>query len=218
VTVPNLLHLDSSAESPDHSRSRAITRAFADAWLARGADFTVTYRDLHANPVPHLADASLHWPARLRPEDAAPPAEAEQLQGELITELVRADAIVVGAPLYNYSVPSSLKAWIDHIHVPGVTAPFDVPAQPMAGKPAVIVSARGGSYEAGSRGEGRDHGVPVLEIILGDVLGMNTTLIQTDLTLADTVPAMASDIDRSRQQLDEALLAAATLGATVSVA
>jgi Flavodoxin-like fold len=129
--MPHLLHLDSSADT-ERSRSRAITATFAAAWRDHGPGHTVTYRDLHRDPLPHLADAALHWPPRLRPEGAAPPAAAEALQQELLAELISADVLLVGAPLYNYSLPSSLKAWIDHIHVPGVTAPFDVPAQPDA--------------------------------------------------------------------------------------
>ena len=154
--MPHLLHLDSSADA-EHSRSRAITATFAAAWRGHGAGYTVSHRDLHRDPLPHLADAALHWPPRLRPDGAAPPAAAEALQRELIDELTSADVLLVGAPLYNYSLPSSLKAWIDHIHVPGVTAPFDVPTQPLAGRPAVIVSAQGASYDAhyADRGLGR---------------------------------------------------------------
>src|SRR4051812_2232051 len=101
--MPNLLHLDSSADLRT-SRSRSITAAFADAWTALGPHPTVTRRDLHRNPLPPLADADLHEPPRLRPVDAAPPAEAEQLQQTLIDELVAADVLLLGAPLYNYSV------------------------------------------------------------------------------------------------------------------
>jgi FMN-dependent NADH-azoreductase len=198
--MPHLLHLDSSAD-PERSRSRAITATFATAWRDHGSDYTVTYRDLHRDPLPHLADAALHWPLRLRPEGAAPPAAAEALQDELIAELIGADVLLVGAPLYNYSLPSSLKAWIDHIHVPGVTAPFDVTTQPMAGRPAVIVNSQGASYDAHSPTEGWDHAVPVLDLILGNSLGMTLTVITTSLTLAETVPALADQVERSRAEL-----------------
>jgi FMN-dependent NADH-azoreductase len=201
--MPRLLHIDSSADI-EHSRSRAITRTFADEWRSHGADFTVTYRDLHRVAIPHLPDAALHWPPRLRPQGATPPAEAEALQQELILELVSADVLLVGAPMYNYSLPSALKAWIDYIHVPGVTAPFDVETQPLAGRPAVIVTSRGASYEEGSPTAGWDHAVPVLELILGNALGMSTTVIATSLTLADSVPALADRIDQSRAELARA--------------
>ena len=214
VPVPHLLHLDSAA-SLKNSRSREITATFADAWRGRGPEYSVTYRDLHREPLPHLADAVLHWPSQLRPEGAATAdpaalAAAEALQDELIGELLTADVLLVGAPLYNYTVPSSLKAWIDHIHVPGRTAPFaDSATQPLAGRPAVVVSSRGASYDPGSPTEGWDHAVPVLELILGTALGMNVEVITTSLTLAETVPALAPQLGRSRAELAAAHEAAA---------
>ena len=204
--MPHLLHLDSAA-SLRNSRSREVTATFAGAWRDRGPGFSVTYRDLHREPLPHLADAVLHWPARLRPEgaasaDPAAVAAAEALQDELIGELLGADVLLVGAPLYNYSVPSTLKAWIDYVHVPGRTAPFvDAATQPMAGRTAVVVSSRGASYDAGSPTDGWDHAVPMLQLILGAALGMTVEVITTSLTLAETVPALAPQLDRSRAEL-----------------
>jgi FMN-dependent NADH-azoreductase len=61
--VPHLLHLDSAA-ALKNSRSREITATFADTWRGRGPQYTVTYRDLHRDPLPHLVDAVLHWPPR----------------------------------------------------------------------------------------------------------------------------------------------------------
>jgi FMN-dependent NADH-azoreductase len=212
--VPHLLQLDSAA-ALKNSRSREITATFADAWRGQGPQYTVTYRDLHRDPLPHLADAVLHWPPQLRPEGAATAdpaalAAAEALQDELIGELLSADVLLVGAPLYNYTVPSSLKAWIDHIHVPGRTAPFaDAATQPLAGRPAVVVSSRGASYDADSPTEGWDHAVPVLELILGTALGMDVEVITTSLTLAETVPALAPQLGRSRAELAAAHEAAA---------
>ena len=201
--MPHLLHLDSSAD-PERSRSRAITATFAAAWREHGPDCTITYRDLARDPLPHLPDASLHWPPRLRPEGSTPPPAAEALQQELLAELTAADVLLIGAPLYNYSLPSTLKAWIDYIHVPGVTAPFDVPTQPLAGRPAVIVNSQGASYDAHTPTEGWDHAVPVLDLILGTSLGMTLTVITTSLTLAETVPALADQLDRSRAELARA--------------
>jgi FMN-dependent NADH-azoreductase len=212
--VPHLLHLDSAA-SLKNSRSREITATFADTWRGRGPEYSVTYRDLYRDPLPHLADAVLHWPSHLRPEgaasvDPAALAVAEALQDELIGELLGADVLLVGAPLYNYSVPSSLKTWIDHVHIPARTAPFvGAPTQPMAGRPAVVVSSRGASYDAGSPTDGWDHAVPMLELILGTALGMTVEVITTSLTLAETVPALAPELGRSRAELAAAHEAAA---------
>ena len=212
--MPHLLHLDSAA-SLRNSRSREITATFADTWRGRGPEYSVTYRDLHRDPLPHLTDAVLHWPPHLRPEgaasvDPAALAAGEALQDELVGELLGADVLLVGAPLYNYSVPSSLKTWIDHVHIPARTAPFvGAPTQPMAGRPAVVVSSRGASYDAGSPTEGWDHAVPMLELILGTALGMTVEVITTSLTLAETVPALAPELARSRAELAAAHEAAA---------
>lgn len=209
--MPTLLHLDSSA---DHStsRSRAITAAFASAYHAAGPRNVVVHRDLHADPLPHLADASLHWAARLRPPDASPEPAAEDLQQRLITELLGADVLLIGVPLYNYSLPSSLKAWLDHIHVPGQTAPSAISCAPLAGRPAVLVTCRGGNYDTGTVNEGRDHATPVLELILGEEMRMAVTVITTSLTLASSVPALAEQARRSESEYAHALRLARHLG------
>jgi len=210
--MPHLLHLDSSADLVS-SRSRAIGATFVEAFLAADPQNTVTHRDLHTDPLPHLADSSLHWPKHARAEGANPPAEAEALQESLLVELFAADVLLVGAPLYNYSMASTLKAWIDYIHVPGVTAGEE---QPMAGRPAVIVTSRGVSYDEGSPTAGWDHAVPALQLILGTALGMPVTVITTSLTLAEVIPDLADQVDRSREELalahDEAASAGRRLG------
>ena len=208
--MPTLLQLDSSADATG-SVSRAVTATFADAWTGLGDDHVIIRRDLHADPLPHLADASLHWPARLRRPGANPPADAEALQQQVIQELISVDAVVLGAPMYNYSLPSVLKVWLDYIHVPGVTTPFDDDSQPMAGKPAVIISSRGGIYDPGSANEDWDHTVPPLQIILGNALGMDVSVIKISRTLSDVVPGLADEADRAAAELQAAHADAAAL-------
>lgn len=72
------------------------------------------------------------------------------------------------------------------------------------GRPAVIVTSRGASYDVGTPTQGWDHAVPVLDLILGTSLGMTITVITTSLTLAETVPALAGQLDRSRAELARA--------------
>lgn len=211
--MATLLHLRSSADTRT-STSRAIGDAFVAAWDERD-DHRVVVRDLHRDPLPHIADGSLHWPARLRPADAGSFPEAEALQSELIEELVAADALLVEAPMYNWSLPSSLKAWIDFVHVPGVTAPFDEPTQPLAGRTAVVVSSRGGAYEPGTPTAYADHTLPPLRLLLGEMFGMRVETIVAELTLARAGLALTERADDSRAQLDAALARAAELGAIV---
>ena len=215
--MPILLQIDSSADLVT-SRSRAITATFADTWRSLGDDHTVVHRDLHREPLPHLTDAALHFPPRLRPAGARPSAEQEALQQQLIAELVAADVLLIGVPLYNYSMPSTLKAWVDYIHLPAVTAPVDDPAsqQPLAGRPAVLVSTRGGAYDPGTPAEFDDHALPALSLILANALGMTVETIVATRTLSERFGAPADEIARQHEELaaahDSATQAARRLG------
>jgi FMN-dependent NADH-azoreductase len=212
--MPTLLQLDSSSAGAE-SVSRRLTAGFAARWRERGADHDVIVRDLHAEQLPHLPHASLHWPARLRPAGAPAFPEAEARQRALIDELLGADAVVIGAPLYNYSLPSTLKAWVDHIHVPGVTAPFDVDSQPLRGRPAVIVTTRGATYDPGSPTETWDHAVPPLRIVLESALGMRAETVVVSRTLSLTVPALAAERDAYEAEYAAAEQTLARLAATL---
>lgn len=209
--MPTLLHVDSSADLV-HSRSRALTAAFADAWRARGPEYTVVSRDLHTSPLPHLETSALHWAAGDRTDEESVDPAAEALRQAVIDELLAADVVVVGAPLYNYTVPSSLKAWIDRIHVPGVLA-GDV--QPLAGRPVVTVVSRGATYDAGTPTEHWDHGSPVLELILGTALGMRQYPVTVSATLADRLPDLAPLADHAAAEFADAKTTLERLAATL---
>ncbi|MCZ2827539.1 NAD(P)H-dependent oxidoreductase [Modestobacter sp. VKM Ac-2986] len=202
--MPHLLHLDSSAD-PRHSSSREVTAAFLRGWRGRGPGFTVTSHDLHADPPPHLPDAALHWAPRLRTAGEVVDPAAEARQRHYLDELMAADVLLVGAPMYNWSLPSTLKAWIDHVHVLGTTVPFgDYEARPLAGRSAVVVSSRGASYDAEGEQASWDHTVPPLELVLGRSFGMTVSVITLQLTLADRVPAMADLRGRAAAEADAA--------------
>jgi FMN-dependent NADH-azoreductase len=210
-----LLRLDSSADARA-SKSREITEAFTVAWTARGPGYTVVHRDLVRNPVPHVVDSALHWAKDLRTPDEAPPPVHERAQQEILDELGAADVLLIGAPLYNYSVPSTLKAWIDQIHVLGVTAPFgDKRTQPFKSKPAVVAASQGLSYDDGPQ-QGLDHGVPVLREILGRALGMDVTVLYTRYTLSSRIPELAEFAARATAEHEAALRQAADLAAALA--
>jgi FMN-dependent NADH-azoreductase len=199
--MPHLLHLDSSAD-PRHSTSREVTAAFLRGWRERGRDFTVTSRDLHTDPPPHLPDAAL---------------AAAALQQTYLDELLAADVLLVGAPMYNWSLPSTLKAWVDHVHVLGTTVPFgEFEARPLSGRPAVVVSSRGASYDSGGEQASWDHTVPPLELVLGRSFGMSVSVITLQLTLADRVPAMADLRDQAAAEADAARSYAEELAARIA--
>ncbi len=205
--MPTLLHLDSSADLTG-SVSRELTARFVAGWLARGADHVVVRRDLHTDPLPHLPSHVLHWAPRLRAADETVPADAEDRQQVLIDELLAADVVVIGAPMYNWSIPSTLKAWIDYIHVPGTTAPFGDTTQPLAGRPVVIVSSRGDQYGPDTANATADHEIPALQQVLGAALGMTVHVVTAELTLAGRIAAMApltGQADRSRADAERAV-------------
>jgi FMN-dependent NADH-azoreductase len=208
--MPSLLHLDSSADL-QHSTSRALTAHFADVWHARGPEYTVVRRDLHRDPLPHLPTNALHWAPRLRVAGEVADPAAEGLQKALIDEVLAADAIVIGAPMYQWTVPSTLKAWLDYLHVPGVTNTYDVPTQPFKGKPAIVVCSRGDSYGADTANAGLDYVTPVLTQVLGVALGMNVSFVVAELTLAQRIPAMAEFIDAQKASYASAVEALTAL-------
>lgn len=194
--MPTLLHLDSSADL-DGSVSRRLTARFAAGWQALGADHVVVRRDLLADPPPHLPSNVLHWGPSLREPGERVSEQDERRQAELTGELLAADVVLVGAPLYNWSVPSSLKAWIDWIHVPGTTVGGDPPQ--LAGKSAVVASARGLGY--GPDSGNVDHQTPYLRQVFTDALGMTTYVVAAELTLASRLPDLAEFTEQSADSL-----------------
>ena len=134
-----LLHIDSSILG-GNSASRALSAAVVAARKAADGRLQVTYRDLDATPLPHLSGGSLA---------ASDPAEAEAA-AQVMQEFLDADVIVIGAPMYNFGIPSTLKAWIDRLAVAGKT--FRYNDQGMAeglagGKQLIIASSRGGFHQ-----------------------------------------------------------------------
>ncbi len=132
-----LLHLDSSALGAN-SVSRELSAAIVAKWSARHPGLQVEYRDLDADPLPHLTGTSL---AR---SDAAESAQAEHV----LEQFLAADVVVIGVPMYNFGIPSTLKAWIDRIAVAGRTFRYTEsgPQGLAGGRKVIIASARGGIH------------------------------------------------------------------------
>jgi FMN-dependent NADH-azoreductase len=135
----NVLHVDSSALG-GHSVSRELSRAAVATLTRSNPGARIAYRDLAANPLPHWAPVA----------DAADP--AARTGSDALDEFLAADVVVIGAPMYNFSIPSTLKAWIDRIAVAGKTFRYGAngPEGLAGGKHVVIVSTRGGVYSEGA--------------------------------------------------------------------
>jgi FMN-dependent NADH-azoreductase len=162
-----LLHIDSSVLS-DNSVTRPLTRAVVDEWKRAHPDLAVTYRDLAEQAPAHLS-AEIVGARFLPPERHNALQQAETAFGEtLLQEFLTADVIVLGAPMYNFSIPSQLKAWLDRVMVAGRTFKYTA-AGPMGlagGKQVVIVSSRGGMYSEGAA-QAMDHQEAYLRTALG---------------------------------------------------
>ncbi|WP_031067708.1 FMN-dependent NADH-azoreductase [Streptomyces sp. NRRL WC-3742] len=212
--MPTLLHLDSSALL-DGSVSREVTAAYRAAWLAANPGGTVVYRDLAAAPLPHLDGhgvVSAFLPAEAR---TAEQQAAFALREEVMTELESADAVLIGAPMYNFTVPSTLKAWLDHVILMGRTAGETPSAK---GTPVTVVASRGGSYAPGAPREPYEFVTTYLEKVLTGMLGLEVDFIVPEFTLAPTVPAMADFIGRAAESRAEALELAARRGKEIGAA
>ncbi|MFP5072838.1 FMN-dependent NADH-azoreductase [Pseudonocardia nantongensis] len=204
-----LLHIDSSSLG-EASVSRQVARSFLEGW-----DGKVVHRDLAAAPVPHISAAGVTArdtdPARYTDEQAA----AAAMQDTLIEEILGAGAYLFTVPMYNLTLPSAFKAWLDQILVHGRTIGG---SSPVAGRPTVVVSARGGSYAPGAPRHGFDYVVPVLDALLGhkDMLGLDVTTVIPELTMAPHSPALAALLPKHEASMADAHDRARELAATIT--
>ncbi|WP_328450432.1 NAD(P)H-dependent oxidoreductase [Streptomyces sp. NBC_00386] len=216
--MATLLHIDSSASPNGTSVSRAVTDAFRAAWEEQHPAGTVVHRDLAAHPVPHIT-ADAHTAGFAAPETHTPgQAEAFAARLKLIEEVENADAILIGAPMYNFSIPSTLKAWLDNVILMGRTAMTeDAKAK---GTPVTVVASRGGSYAPGTPREGFEYVQNYLKAVLGDMLALDVEFIVPELTMAPHNPAMSDLVplfEASRSKaLDEAAARAKKVAARVA--
>ncbi|MFI6818684.1 FMN-dependent NADH-azoreductase [Nonomuraea sp. NPDC050328] len=202
----NLLHLDASARRA--SLSRELSATWAKRWRTEHPDGGYHYRDLAADPVPHIGEA---WTelcdyvmahriteiARYR-EAARTPAQIEawDVLEPLLNELVWADVVLIGTPMYNYSIPSSLKAWLDQVTFPRMS---------LAGRRFVVTSARGGIYTGDAPKAPLDHQERYLrDFFHGHFAVDDVTFIHAELANARIDPLLA----HLREQHEQSLAAA----------
>ena len=157
--MSRVLIIESSARQQD-SVSRQLTQTFISQWKAAHPADQITVRDVAVNPVPHL-DINLlgGWMTPAAQQSAAEQA-ALALSNSLTDELLAADVLVLAAPMYNFAIPSTLKAWLDHVLRAGVTFKYteNGPQGLLSGKRAFVLTARGGIYA----GSAMDHQEPYL--------------------------------------------------------
>ena len=180
-----ILHIDSSING-ENSASRTISRSVVDQLTSERGGSEVLYRDLAAEPLPHLT--------------------LDQFaDSTIIDEFLGADTVVVGAPMYNFTLPTQLKAWIDRIVLAGKTFRYTEsgPEGLAKGKRVIIALARGGYYNEGSPAAALEH----LETYLRGVF--NFIGIEPEFVAAD-------GLNISPEQRSESIKVA--LGETVRLA
>ena len=164
-----LLQIDSSPLG-DASVSRILTDAITAAWKQATPGLAVTSRDLAAAPPDHLSGELLQV-VKFRQLDGLNDRQKRELAltDALVDEFLAADVVVIGAPMYNFSIPTQLKAWIDRIAQPGKTFRYTEtgPAGLAGGKTVVIASTRGGVYSKSDALRALDHQEAYLRTVMG---------------------------------------------------
>jgi FMN-dependent NADH-azoreductase len=212
--VTTLLHIDASARS--RSISRKLSDEFASAWRAQHPDGDYLYRDVARDPVPfideawtELCDAVLaHGStdldriaelARTRAQSSA-----WRIVAPLLAELRAADVVLIGTPMYNYSIPAALKAWLDQVTFPRMS---------LAPRRFVVTAARGGSYAAGTRRAAFDYQERYLrDFFAGHFAVTDTAFITAELVNARNDPALAPALEDHERSYALALETARMLG------
>ena len=163
-----LLHIDSSILS-DNSVSRQLTHNIVADWVKTHPDTTVEYLDLAVQTPNHLSAESLGF--RLPAGAALSEVQRQEnaVSEALVSQFLAADVIVVGAPLYNFSIPSQLKAWIDRVAQVGRTFKYteNGPQGLAGGKVVIVASSRGGVYSTSEGGRAMEHQESYLQTVFG---------------------------------------------------
>ncbi|MCP9621495.1 FMN-dependent NADH-azoreductase [Nocardia otitidiscaviarum] len=212
--MPALLHLDASARRT--AISRELGAAFADAWRAEHPDGDYRYRDLAAEPVPFIGEGWTELCDRVLAhgntdldrlaELAETPAQraAWAIVEPLLAEVRAADVVLIGTPMYNYSIPASLKAWLDQITFPRMS---------LAPRRFVVATARGGAYSPGAPKERFDYQERYLrDFFAGHFAVEDAVFITAELANSRQDPALAHLRDKHDASYAAALETARRLG------
>lgn len=164
--MPTLLRLDSSLYSSQGVSSQ-LTDLFTRQWVETHPDTRVIYRDLSANPPPHLDAQYMEALATTPVQRTAAQQERVSAADVLINEVRQADVLVIGLPLYNFGIPSTLKAWFDHISRAGETFYYEEsgPVGLLGGRRVFALSTRGDEVRACARDPQTDHVKEILNFL-----------------------------------------------------
>src|SRR5579863_173250 len=175
-----LLRIDSSARR--NSVSRQLTQRFVESWKKENPAGEVIERDLSTTHLPLITD---EWAIAIHTDPAKrTPAQQETLavSDALVEELLAADTIVIGAPMYNFTISAPLKAWIDQVVRVGRTVLWGAngPAGLLQGKQVIVITSRGGSYRPSTPTAQYDYQEPYLRHILAFIRLTDVTFIHAE--------------------------------------
>jgi len=198
----SLFRLDASIRV-EGSHSRAIADIVEQEWRNARPGEPVIRRHVGVDPIPATTWATAVFAGRTPEESRTDEQQAAlALAATLTDELIAADALLFAVPLYNFGVSQHFKTWVDMV----ITDPrMAASAQPiLAGKPAVLVTVRGGNYRPGTPREGWDHATGWMRRILADVWHLDLKVVQAEFTLVGVNPALDQFKDLARQLRQEA--------------
>ncbi|WP_127143242.1 FMN-dependent NADH-azoreductase [Pelagibacterium montanilacus] len=209
--MPSIFRLDASIRQ-DGSVTRSIADSLEAALVsADHGEVSVTRRDIGLSPLPATAWANAVF-GPYAPEDTRTPEQQDSiaLATRLADELVEADAYIFALPFYNFGVSQHFKAWVDVV----LTEPRFAPGADVLikGRPAHLIVARGGGYGPGTPRHGWDHGTAWYRRVLEDIWMLDVQVIECELTLADSTPAMEELRGMAAENLSNAHASAADGG------
>lgn len=208
--MSKLLHLDTSIQT-SNSVSRRLSAALVQRFKANQNDLEVTYRDLAAHPLPHLTEPVF---ASFRSSDRSALTPAQQIDAaesaKVLAEFLDADTVVIGVAFYNFSIPSSLKAWIDRIVVAGKTFNYDASGVIgyAGGKRVIATIARAGVFADGTPLAPREHAERYLRDIFSHI-GIDDLEVVVAEGLAFGPDASAAAVQGAMNRIDALRLKAA---------
>ena len=200
-----LLHIDSSILGA-YSASRELTAEIVAQWVQKHPGTTVEHLDLAVNAPSHFGADAIAIKGVAQPEPTAAQRAENALSEQLVAQFLAADVIVIGAPFYNFSIPTQLKAWIDRLAQPGRTFRYtDQGPEGLAkGKTVVVASTRGGVYSTSEGGQAMEHQESYLKVVLG-FFGITDVRIVRAEGLAMGDDAKATAMSAARAEIAQAV-------------
>ncbi len=213
-----LLHVDSSVLGAN-SVSRQLTAEIVAEWRRAHGETTVDYLDLAVDTPSHFDANALGIKVGVQAEPTEAQKRENAVSEKLVSQFLEADVIVVGAPLYNFSVPSQLKAWIDRLAQVGRTFKYtDKGAVGLAGgKTVIVASTRGGVYSTSEGGQAMEHQESYLKVVFGFFGITDVRFVRAEGVAMGDAPKAAA-IESARADIRQVTAEAANQGTAVLAA